>query len=94
MENMRWRLPFARAKPRRPKATFIGTYGLTPLGKVIAETYQKEGVKGEVLEVLRANGPGTIQKVANESQMSPEKAKRVISALMASGWVKREQSEV
>lgn len=76
---------------KEPKAR--ANYQLTPLGKTKAEEFRVTGPKGSVMSMLDDSGPSTIQEVANEVKMSPERVKRILNSLMADGWVRRVSSE-
>lgn len=64
-------------------------YQLTSLGKTKAEQISVSGAKGEIVSALENVGPCTISELANETQMSPVKAKQIVQILIRDGWVNK-----
>jgi DNA-binding Lrp family transcriptional regulator len=45
------------------------------------------------MAMLDDNGPSTIQEIANEAKISPERVKRILKSLQADAWVRRVSAE-
>jgi DNA-binding MarR family transcriptional regulator len=79
----------------RPKETIQAhhTYGLTPLGKTKAEELTLEGKRGLVASHLNENGACSLNEIAEGTNLTPEKAKRIVHALIRNGYVRKVNSE-
>ena len=93
MQLPHFKLPHFR---RRRVTTAIrqGTvFVLTPLGKQKADSFSMDGVKFDVLCSLVENGPSTIADISNDTGIRDDATKRIIKALVRSGYVRVASNE-
>ena len=80
----------------RHKPTAIGQYTqlvLTPLGKQKANSFSMDGPRFDVLSEINENGSCTRAEIANETGMSDNHVKKIITELTRSGYVRVASSE-
>ncbi len=66
---------------------------LTPLGKQKADSFSMDGVKFDVLCSLAENGPSTIADISNDTGIRDDTIKRIVKALVRSGYIRVASSE-
>ena len=82
-------LPHFRRQRRVPTAIKQGTVlVLTPLGKQKADSFSMDGPKADVLSTMAEIGPSTMADISNETGQSDDNTKRIIKALVRSGYVR------